>query len=258
MEIKKYNFGILGCGHIAQAFCIALNGLQMPIKAVASRELEKAELFKKEYRAEKAYGSYLEMLEDKNVEIVYIATPHGLHYEHLKLCIAHHKNIICEKAFTLNEKQAKEILDLAKKEKVLVMEAMWTRFLPAIKYLKDFCQNKIIKSVSASFGFLGSLEAESRLLNKRLGGGAILDIGIYPITIANILLGKPQQILCKAKLSQTGVDIEDKIDFLYGNNIKAHICCSFLRTLSNKTTITFSDNKKIIIPLFWKANKVGK
>jgi predicted dehydrogenase len=255
--MDNVKFGILGCGHIANKFCQALNKLEIPIHAVASRDITKAESFKKQYKAKVAYDNYDALVNDPEVKAIYIATPHGLHYEHLKLCIQAQKNVICEKAFTLNAKQAKEIFSLAIANNVLVMEALWTRFLDSINYVKSVVKREDILRIVASFGFPGNLSPDNRLINKSLGGGALLDVGIYPITFANIFLGKPNHIQAKATLSDNGVDLEDEFVLFYENNVEAQLKCSIVNELENFGIIYLKDGSKIEMPNFWSGEQVN-
>lgn len=253
----KYNFGIIGCGNIATKFADTLNKLNLPLLGVASRNIEKAEEFSKKFNAKNFYGSYEEMLNNKEINIIYIATPHGLHYEHLKLCLKYNKNIICEKAFTLNHLEAEEILNLALEKKCLVMEAMWTRFLPGIIKLKEIIDSKIygeIKNIEAEFCFYGNQDENYRLQNNKLGGGALLDVGVYPITLAHYLLGNPLKIEAKGSISKNNIDLDNFITLTYKNAI-ANLKSSFINYGNRYSKITL---EKAIITLdaFWKCEKI--
>lgn len=211
-------FGVLGAGRIAQTFCSAVIGINEHLYAVSSRDLTNAETFKKTYGFQKAYGSYEEMLSDPEVDCVYVATPHGMHFEHMKLCLEHGKHVLCEKAFTLNKKQAEQIFQLADKQHLFVMEAMWTRFLPTIQEVKRIVDSGLIGEViqlEANFCFMRPIDPINRLFNKELGGGALLDIGIYPLTLANLILGIPDSFESVVTLADTGVDITEKITYFY-------------------------------------------
>lgn len=253
----KYNFGIIGCGNIATKFADTLNKMNLSLLGVASRNLDKALDFANKYNAKKAYGSYEEMLQNDDIDIIYIATPHGLHYEHLKLCLKYKKHIICEKAFTLNSLEAKEVLSIAKENNCLVMEAMWTRFLPSIRKLKELIDSKKygkIKTIEAEFCFYGNQDENFRLQNNKLGGGALLDVGVYPITLAHLLLGKPISIESKGTLSKTNVDLNNEILFKYEDAI-AKLHSSFVYQ-GNRYSKIILEKATIILDAFWKCELI--
>jgi dihydrodiol dehydrogenase / D-xylose 1-dehydrogenase (NADP) len=244
-------FGVMGAGNIANKFCEAAKGIGVNLYAVASRDIEKAEAFKNRNGIEKAYGSYTSMLEDPLVDCVYIATPHGLHYEHMMLALEHGKHILCEKAFTLNEKQAKVVLDKAHTKDCFVMEALWTRFLPAIRDVQALVLDGIIGDVikvEANFGFKASKDDDSRLFAPHLGGGALLDIGIYPLTFADLFLGTPQKIESTVVYYHTGVDLSSEITLSYPN-ATAHLKFSFDHNLPIESFIR-GTNGYIHMPMF--------
>lgn len=211
-------FGILGAGRIAHSFCAAAKGIGETVSAVASRDEQKAKDFQAKWNLPRAYGSYEAFLSDPTVDCVYVATPHGLHYEHMLQILDAGKHILCEKAFTLNRKQAAEIFAKAKEKGLFVMEAMWTRFLPTIQDVLKIVQNGEIGEIiqiDAAFCFEASKDPEGRHLNLALGGGALLDVGIYPITMANLVLGSPTSIESEVRLHSSGVDISETITYLY-------------------------------------------
>lgn len=209
---------ILGAGNIGATMARTIHGMKdVQCYAVASRDLTKAKEFAKEYGVEKAYGSYEEMLQDPLVELVYVATPHSHHYEHMKLCIAHKKPILCEKAFTANEVQAREIFELARKEQVFVTEAIWTRFVPLRKTLDEILASDIIGTpymLTANLGYL--ISQKERIAEPALAGGALLDIGIYPLNFAMMAFrGEVEKILSTATISDKGVDEQESMTIMY-------------------------------------------
>ena len=254
---RMIRFGIIGAGNITRNFCVAFKGIEDGcLYAIASRSLQKAKEYKETYNIEKAYGSYLDMLKDPLVDCVYVATPHGLHYEHMMLILDFGKHILCEKAFTLNQKQAQEVFLKAKSKKLFVMEAMWTRFLPLTKALIKEVRNGIIGDIvriDASLCFNLSVDDQHRVLAKHLGGGALLDVGIYPITYANLFLGKPLNIESKAKITRTGVDGSNEIVYHY-ENAKAYLKSSVVEEGLQEALIHGSKGR-VRIPLFWCAEK---
>ncbi len=222
-------FGIIGAGKIAHRFAQAAIGVNETIQAIASRDLEHAKAFQELYHIPSAYGTYQELFQDPMVDIVYIATPHGFHFEHMMAALEWDKHILCEKAFTLNAKQAKQVFELANRKKRFCMEAMWTRFLPVIQEVKLWVEQDLIGEIiqiDATFTFPAHLHEQSRLIDPRLGGGALLDIGIYPITIANLFLGKPLTIESSCKKASSGVDISNQITFTYPQ-AEANLISSF-------------------------------
>jgi predicted dehydrogenase len=232
-------FGVIGAGRIAKTFSLAVNGIHETLYAIASRDLEKANQFKEEFGYQKAYGSYEQLLDDELVDCVYIATPHALHFEQMKSCLEKGKHILCEKSFTLNHEQAKIIYDLAESKNLFVMEAMWTRFLPTIqevqKLVKDDAIGDIFR-IEASFGFETNKDLKDRLLNPVLGGGTLLDIGIYPITLANMFLGIPDSFESNAFFHPSGVDTSSKITYYYPE-AEAILNMSFMDNIGNDAYI---------------------
>jgi len=239
MKYTPIRFGIIGAGHIAEAFAIAMTVTDGHLYAVASRSLEKAMSFQRRFEVDKAYGNYEELLNDPYVDCVYIATPHGLHYEHMKMALAANKPILCEKAFTLNAGQASEIFAIANLKKLFVMEAMWTRFLPTILELKRKLSEGIIGDIvgaEATLSFAPVYNEQSRLFKPELGGGALLDIGIYPITFANVFFGVPLDYSVTASVLPTGVDEEETLIAKY-ENFNVRLYSSFKENRANDAYI---------------------
>ena len=214
------NIGILGAGNIAGVMAQTIQGMQeqgATLYAVASRTYEKAAAFAKENGAVIAYGSYEELVEDDAVELIYIATPHSHHYEHMKLCIEHGKNVLCEKAFTFDSKQAEEIIGLASEKKVYLAEAIWTRYMPSRNIINEILESGIvgdIKTVSCNLSY--SIADKERIIRPELAGGALLDIGIYGINFILMHFGKGfEKIESSVMMTETGVDGQETIVFKY-------------------------------------------
>lgn len=210
--------GIIGAGKIARKMALTVNSMEdASLYAIASRSMEKAEEFAKEFQIEKAYGSYEDMVSDDKVDLVYVATPHSHHYEHCKLALEHNKNILCEKAFTVNETQAKEILDLARKKHLLAAEAIWTRYLPMRKMLDDILSSGIIgepQSLTANLGY--AISDVPRLHDPGLSGGALLDLGVYTINFTLMAFGSEiSRIDSSAVMLDTGVDAQNSMTLSY-------------------------------------------
>jgi predicted dehydrogenase len=203
-------WGILGTGMIARQFATALSEIpDARLHAIASRDLAKAEHFRGEFSAAKFYGNYQALAEDEELDVIYIATPHPMHADNIKLCLNAGKPVLCEKPFTMNAREANEVIALAREKKLFLMEAMWTRFLPGIVEAQRLLQSGAIgrvQHVQADFGFYSDVGPAHRLRNLALGGGALLDLGIYPLSIAALFLGPISAANASAEIGVTGVD----------------------------------------------------
>ncbi len=203
-------WGILGTGAIARQFANALN--EMPdasLHAIASREHSDARDFCKEFSASKYYGNYQALVADEEIDVIYVATPHPVHAENVKLCLNAGKPVLCEKPFTMNANQASEVIAIAREKKLFLMEAMWTRFLPGMVEAQSLVKSGIlgrVHHVQADFGFYSDVGPNHRLRNPVLGGGALLDLGIYPLSIAALFLGPIISANASAEIGLTGVD----------------------------------------------------
>ena len=237
------NLGILGAGSIARKMAATVAGMQeVTSYAVAARDKTRAAAFEAEFGFQKSYGSYEEMVRDPEVDLVYIATPHSLHYEQVKLCLNHGKHVLCEKAFTQNAEQAQEILDLAKEKKLLLTEAIWTRYMPMRETLDDVVKSGIIgtiTSLTANLGYaLGHVE---RLQEPSLAGGALLDLGVYPINFALMVFGTEiDKIVSSAVLTEKGVDARNSITICYRDGKTANLY-SDMMAVTDRRGIIFGD-----------------
>lgn len=225
--LKTINWGIIGLGNIAHKFATDLLTIEgTKLHAVASRNQDKADAFASKYGATKAYDSYEALAKDKNIDAVYIATPHALHKENTLLCLEHGIAVLCEKPFAMNSDEVSEMITKAKAKNVLLMEALWTYFLPHYKYVLNLLEEKKfgnILKLEADFGFYRAFDNSSRLFNKSLGGGSLLDIGIYPIFAALSTLGTPKNIDAKATYFDNGADSSCDMVFEYDNNVNAYL-----------------------------------
>lgn len=232
---KKIRWGIIGLGSIAGKFATDLLTIaDAELYAVASRSQDKADEFASKYQAKKAYSSYEVLAKDPNIDAVYIATPHALHKENTILCLKHGIAVLCEKPFAMNADEVEEMIATAKGNNVLLMEALWTYFLPhyqfVLKQLKNETFGRVLK-LEANFGFYRDFDNDSRLFNKSLGGGSLLDIGIYPIFSALSSLGEPKTIQADATYFDNGADSSCSMDFTYPNDVKAYLKSSLLEQL---------------------------
>ena len=239
--MKKIRWGILGCGRIARKFAADLKLVDdAELIAVGARALSTAEAFASDFPSKHIYGSYEALVSDPEVDVIYVATPHALHHQHVMLCLKHKKAVLCEKAFAINYRQAKEMIDFANAQNTFIMEAFWTRLLPHYLKMKDMiAEGKIgsIKFINAEFGFKPTPPFPPRLYDPSLGGGALLDIGVYPIFLALDLLGKPDQIYAAMTPASTGVDEQCAIRFTYKGGAIAHLFCSLSSNLATGADI---------------------
>lgn len=239
--MKKIRWGILGCGKIARKFAADLKLVEdAELIAVAAREQSTAEVFAKNFPAKHVHGSYEALVSNQEVDVIYVATPHGLHHEHVMLCLKHRKAVLCEKAFAINSREASEMISFAKEQGTFIMEAFWTRFLPPYLSMKELlAQGKVgdIKYLNAEFGFIPTPPFPSRLYQPSLGGGALLDIGVYPVFLALDILGRPDHVDALMTPSSTGVDEQCAIRFQYKSGTIAQLFCSFTTNLATGADI---------------------
>lgn len=247
------NFGIIGLGNIANKFAKTLNEMNEVLYAVASRNITKANEFKNKYNAVKCYGNYDELLNDPNVDIVYIATPNNMHFINSIDALKKNKNVICEKPFTTNPNDAKILYDYAKENNLFIMEALWIEFLPAYKKIKEIIESKElgnILNIDVSYGFDTNPERKIRKFDSNLAGGALLDIGIYNLAFIDMLLNDyPISFKSNFKLNEFKTDEYSEIEFLYKNNIKAKMITTIGKDLKREANIIF-EKGKIYIPDF--------
>ncbi|MFT5752529.1 MAG: putative dehydrogenase [Flavobacteriales bacterium] len=235
------HWGILGCGHIAAKFAADLLLTEGgSLYGVGSRSSEKATEFAATFQATTAYGSYAELIQDPVIDIIYIATPHSFHKEHTLRCLAHKKAVLCEKPFAMNLEEAEEMIAFAKAQQTFLMEALWTYFLPHFSFVLDQIASGSLGKVThlkADFGFEAAYAPNGRLFNKKLGGGSLLDVGIYPIFTALSLLGPTDQIEARATFGPTGVDHHCYMRLQYPNAVIASLESSIDRKTATECHI---------------------
>jgi len=221
---------ILGCGKIARTMAATLRGMKaagadLCLYAAASRSLDTARAFAAEEGFERAYGSYEEMVLDPAVDLVYVASPHSHHAQHMRLCIEHGKAVLCEKAFTANAAQAREIIALAKEKNVLVAEAIWTRYMPSRAIIADLIASGAIgepKLLTANLHY--PIDHIERLREPRLAGGALLDVGVYPLNFASMFFGNDfVRIESSVQMMETGVDHAESFSLYYADGRVAQL-----------------------------------
>jgi predicted dehydrogenase len=253
---KKYNWAILGCGKIARKFSKDLKFLpNANLYAAASRDLQRAKDFSEELGFEKAYGSYEELVADPKVDVVYVATPHSHHFEHAMLCLTHKKAVLCEKAFAMNKHETEEMIACAWQNNTFLMEAFWTMFQPSFRKAMEIVKSNELgklKIVRSDFAFNAFFDEDKRLYNVKLGGGSLLDIGIYPVFAALTSLGKPDIIKTFADFASTGSEESISIIFKYKNGEMANLTSSFAGFSPTQTEYWFEKGYMILNPK-WHA-----
>ncbi|GAB6139445.1 Gfo/Idh/MocA family oxidoreductase [Methylosoma difficile] len=239
--VTKVRWGIVGTGNVARKFAADFQYVpNAQLIAVASRSQSTANSFAAGFGLEKSYGSYERMLQDKDVDVVYIATPHLSHMRDCLLAISANKSVLCEKPFFINALETDQVIAAARKNRVFCMEAMWMRFMPLIKEVKHRIENGEIGDISelhASFAFPVNFDVNSRFLNLEQGGGSLLDRGVYPISLAYHLLGSPIKVSGDATLNSSGVDTLSSYRLDYQSGAVAYLSSSFNYRSSNEAFI---------------------
>jgi predicted dehydrogenase len=204
-------WGIIGTGKIAKEFAAALHDTPGAVLAgVSSRSSASAEAFAQEHGVAQAYGSYQALVDSPDIDLVYIATPHTEHAANALMALDAGKGVLCEKPFTMNHAEAGQVVEKARAKNLFLMEAMWSRFMPALAEVQRIIASGEIgrvNQVTADFGFTAAFDPAHRLFNRELGGGALLDLGIYPLSIAAALLGPVTSVTAQAEIGATGVDL---------------------------------------------------
>lgn len=256
--MKKLKWGILGPGSIARDFAQALNRVNGEVYAVASRNKERAEKFARENNVKKAYGSYDEIIKDKDIDVVYIATPHSNHYEYIIKSLNNNKHVLCEKAITVNERELEEALKIAREKNLVLEEAMTLFHMPLYeKVIKKINKEDLgkVNMVQVSFGSFKEYDENNRFFNLDLAGGALLDVGTYALSFARYFLSSmPEEILSTVKKAKTGVDEKSGIILKTKEDEIATISLAF-RSKMPKRGIVSCDNGFITIDNFPRANK---
>lgn len=210
--------GVMGAGNIASTMAATIRELEsVECYGVGARDYGRAEAFAKRYGFRKAFGSYEELAKDPEVELIYIATLHSCHYEHIKLCLENGKHVLCEKALTINEKQASEVIAMAEEKGLLLAEAMWTRYMPMRKRLEDVLESGVIgKPYMLTANLAYAVGSKERIIRPELGGGALLDLGVYTLNFASMVFGDDvAEITGTAVKNDAGVDMQNSITLTY-------------------------------------------
>lgn len=215
---QKLKVGILGAGHIAQKMATTLMGMkEAELYAVAARELSRAEQFADEFHAQKAYGNYEALADDPDIDLIYIATPHSHHFGPARMCLLKGKPVLCEKAFTANAREAEELIRIAQEKQVFLAEAIWTRYMPFSRTIRELTESGIIGKpmmLTASLGY--PIAHKERIVRLELCGGALYDLGVYPINFALMTFGNDlEKITSTCMKNEAGVDMQNSITFTY-------------------------------------------
>lgn len=224
------NIGILGTGSIAGKLADAINRVEgARLYAVASRELDKSRSFAEKYGATVWFGNYEDLYKCDDVDLVYVATPNSFHKRHTIDALNNNKAVLCEKPFALDSEESKEMIKTAKENDLLLVEAMWTKYFPAVKKLKEVVDSGALGDIVTVQGDLSYPMGsdKERLIRKDLGGGALLDLGVYPITLTHFILGKPDFIQASATMASTGVDESTYVILKYNSGAQAILSTSF-------------------------------
>ncbi len=257
---KPIRWGILGTGKIARAFATALQDVPDAVLAgVASRSRDKADEFATEFRACAAHGSYEALVAADGIDLVYVATPHPQHAANALLALGAGKGVLCEKPFTMNRREAGQVVALARANKLFLMEAMWTRFIPALGEVKRLIAAGEIGSVHqvvADFGFTANVGPEHRVFNPELGGGALLDLGIYPLSIAASLLGPVVDVKAQAEMGPTGVDVQTGFTLRHAGGGMSVCSCSFQARTPGELTVSGSRGHIRMNTMFHRARSI--
>lgn len=251
---KQIKWGILGTGNIAKKFAEALKHTKnSELLGVGSRNIEHAKVFAEDFNVSRTYGSYEELAKDPDIDVIYVATPHVYHCENTLLCLNNGKSVLCEKPFAMNEREVQKMIDTAKEKNLFLMEAVWTMFQPTIaKTLEIIKSGRIgeIQYLTSDFGFRTPFNLSSRLFDPDLGGGSLLDIGIYPVFITLLLLGDPDDVKAIARKTPQGVDETISMIFDYNSGQQASLFSTF-QAITNIETVIYGSLGKITLNRKW-------
>ncbi len=225
-------FGIIGLGGISTRFALALKTVGgVKLTAVAARDPVRTQRFARAFGAKHEHSSYLDVIDDPDVDIVYIGLTHNFHYEYAKACLERHKAVLCEKPLVTNYHDAAELVELAQQNQTFLMEGLWTRCLPAFRMAQGWVHSGRIgevKLITSNFGFKANYDPEGRLFNLKLAGGALFDVGIYPINLAIGIVGEyPTEVIGQAAIAPSGVDEADVISMRFAGGALASLTCGF-------------------------------
>ncbi len=253
----RIRWGILGTGRIAGEFAEGLQQLDdAELRSVASRKQGTADEFAKKFAVPNAYPDYEKLAKDPKVDVIYVATPHSMHCENTILCLEAGKAVICEKPFAVNRLQVAKMIEVAGREKCFLMEAMWMRFIPLIREARRLVAEGVIgevRMIQADFGFRVPFNPDGRLFDPNLAGGALLDVGIYPLAFSAMFLGEPSDLISMPSMGETGVDEQSAYVLRHGEG-QLSVLSSAVRTHTSQSAWIYGSKGRIHFHTqFWKA-----
>lgn len=258
--MRKVRWGILGTGAIARQFVEGLNSLpEAEVLAVGSRSEASAAEFADEREIPRRYASYDDLAADPDVDVVYVATPHPFHADNAELCLEAGKAVLCEKPFTLNAAEAERIVWLARDRGLFLMEGMWTRFFPLMEKLRRLVSDGAIGEVrmlNVDFGFRADLDPASRLFDPKLGGGALLDVGVYCVSLASMVLGKPSRTVGLSHLGETGVDEQASVVLEHEGGSLSNLSIGIRTATPQEVTIMGTDGYLRVHSPWWRPTSL--
>jgi predicted dehydrogenase len=258
MPADTIRWGILGPGNIANAFATGLRSAPgARLVAVGSRTKEHGDAFADKFDIPRRHVGYEALAADPEVDIIYVATPHSMHRDATRLCLSHGKAVLCEKPFTINAGEAQEVIDLARTKGLFLMEAMWTRFFPLMARLRQIIADGVIGKamlLQADFGFRAEFDPRSRLFDPGLGGGALLDVGVYPVSLASMLFGVPARCLGMTCLGQSGVDELSAMLLAYEGERMAVLATAVRANTAQEAMVTGSGGRIRVHSQWWKPS----
>ncbi len=250
-------WGILATGRIAGQFARGLADAGSILAAVGSRRQETADAFGDQFQIPRRHASYEALAADPEVDVVYVSSPHPMHCENSLLLLEHGKAVLCEKPFTINAAEARRVIEAARRRELFLMEAMWARFIPAVARARELIAEGAIgdpRMVQADFGFRAGVNPEGRLFNLDLGGGALLDIGIYVLSLASMILGpRPEEVATTAHLGETGVDEQSGMLLRYPGGELAVLSCAVRTRTPAEARIFGTEGSMLLHGPFFKC-----
>ncbi len=253
-------WGILGTGAIARKFAAGLaHSPGARLEAVGSRTTEAAEAFGNEFGVPRRHGSYEALAEDPDVDVVYVSTPHHCHHPNTLLCLNAGKAVLCEKPFALNARQAREMVETARARRLFLMEAMWTRFLPAMGKVRELIAAGAIgepRMLQADFGFRADFDPRSRLFDPHLGGGGLLDVGIYPLSLSSMVFGQPVSVQGAAHVGKSHVDEQAAMVLGHAAGELSLLACGIRTTTPHEAVIAGTEGRLKVHAPWWRGSVV--
>ncbi len=258
--VRKFRWGILGTGAIARQFVCGLRSLpEAEVFAVGSRSEASAAEFADQRKIPRRHASYEDLVSDPDVDVVYIATPHPFHAENATLCLQTGKAVLCEKPFCVNAAEAERVVKLARERGLFIMEGMWTRFFPLMERVRWLVSEGAVGEVrmlNVDFGFRADLDPSSRLFDQRLGGGALLDVGVYCVSFASMVLGRPSGFAGLPHLGETGVDEQASVILEHEGGRLANLSIGIRTTTPQEATIIGTEGYVRIHAPWWRPESM--